>query len=197
MPRDGNSARGVRQRVRGMGQGPGCMPWSMAQGEEIAGFAGAAWDGGALTLTSLFRRLSREADGAAVSVASRLAVDGHGDREAAGRAAVEITALVGHAWGDAQRAEQRVIKLLRGLKISLTKHHMTEHCFLRGVPVVANWDREMVMDGWRRAHGHLCVGGIGLGNLKQKGHVSVAFKKQNYQLNLRALCNTCSMIWLV
>jgi len=76
------------------------MPWSMAQGEEMAGFAGAAWVGGALTLTSLFRRLSRETDGAAM--ARRHAIDGRGDIERAARAAVEVAVLVGDAGASAK-----------------------------------------------------------------------------------------------
>jgi hypothetical protein len=52
-----------------------------------------------------------EADGAAIGVRGGFAVDGDGDAERARGAAVEIAGLVGHARADAQRAEQRVVKL--------------------------------------------------------------------------------------
>ncbi len=60
----------------------------------------------------LFGRVHLETNRAAVAVASRLAIDGRADREGARLAAVEVPVLVGDAGSDAQRAEQRVVKLL-------------------------------------------------------------------------------------
>ena len=60
-----------------------------------------------------------------------LAINGRRNRKCAGRAAVEIAVFVGNAGGDSQRAEQRVVKLSGNLEVIHTKHHMTEHDFLR------------------------------------------------------------------
>src|SRR5688572_15403418 len=56
--------------------------------------------------------LRLEANGAAVAMACRLAIDGCGDAEGAVLAAVEIPVLVGGAGCYAQGAEHRVVKLL-------------------------------------------------------------------------------------
>ena len=80
---------------------------------------------------ALFGRLHRKPDGAAIGVGGRFAVDGQGNAKTAGGAAVEIAVAVGNPWANAQRAEQRIVKLARGFKIFDTDHHMTEHSCLR------------------------------------------------------------------
>ena len=77
----------------------------------------------------LLGRLHGKTDGAAVGVAGGFAVDGGGDAEVAGGAAVEIPVLVGHAGRNAQRAQQGVIKLAGFFQVGHTDHHMAEHRF--------------------------------------------------------------------
>jgi hypothetical protein len=61
---------------------------------------------------ALLGRLHGKADSAAIPMRSRRAIDRRGDGKRAGGAAVEIPVLVSHARANAQRAQQRVVKLL-------------------------------------------------------------------------------------
>ena len=77
-------------------------------------FAGHAAVGHARCVAGigLLGRLRQKADGAAVAMGGGLTVDGGGDTEGAGGAAVEVAVLVGNACGHAQGAEHGVVKLL-------------------------------------------------------------------------------------
>ena len=78
----------------------------------------------------LVRRLHGEPQRAAVAVRGWLAVDGRGDAKSARGAAVEIALIVGNAGGNAQRAQEGVVKLSGNLKVIHTDHYMTEHRYL-------------------------------------------------------------------
>jgi hypothetical protein len=80
---------------------------------------------------TLLGGLHGKPEGAAITVRSGLAIDGRGNPERASGAAIEIPILVGNSRGNTQRAEQRIVKLFRGLKIINTNHYMTKHSFLR------------------------------------------------------------------
>ena len=114
-------------------------------------FTGAAAVGNTCRMpgVNLLGRFGLEADRAAIAMASRLAIDGRGDAEAARLAAVEVAVLVGHARGNAQGGKQRVVKLVGGFEVVDADHDVAEHSFcLRGVPGMGVWDRGMAMDGW-------------------------------------------------
>ena len=72
-------------------------------------------------------RLHGESDRAAVGGRGGLAVDRLGDGEHTARAHVEIALFVGHTRADTDRAEHRVVELLRLLETVDADHYMTEH----------------------------------------------------------------------
>lgn len=79
----------------------------------------------------LLGRFHREADGAAIAMASLFAIDGRGDGKRARRVAVEITVLVGKPGLDAQRAQQRVVKGFGSFEVVNAEHDVTEHIYIR------------------------------------------------------------------
>ncbi len=100
-------------------------PWRVFAGRAAIG------DSRRMKSVTLLGRLHGEPNGAAVAVGRGLAVDWRGDRERARGAAIKIPLFVGNPWTDAQRAEQRVVKLFRSLKVIDTEHHVAKHRFLR------------------------------------------------------------------
>ena len=79
---------------------------------------------------ALFDRLHRKADGAAIAMAGGLAIDRRADGKGACGAGVKKPVLVGKTGPQAQRAQERVVKLLRTRQIAHTQHDMTEHGFV-------------------------------------------------------------------
>ena len=78
--------------------------------------------------SGLLGRLGREADGAAVAVAGRLAVDGRGNGKGVARVAPESAVLlVGEAGAGAQGAEDGVVELLGLVEVAGSQHDVAEH----------------------------------------------------------------------
>ncbi len=74
------------------------------------------------------RAVCRETDRAAVTVGSRLPVDGPGDREHAGRSHIEASSLfIYDTRLAAQFTQQGIVELLRRLHVVAPEHDMAEH----------------------------------------------------------------------